>query len=77
MLVVRAISINANSYMLIPINFVNTTYKVLAWHWTSMTTGQSTYTITTIDWSTSPPLLHINITSAANNDTCYFKVTFV
>jgi hypothetical protein len=68
---------NSSAFMQIPINFVNASYKVVAWHWTSMTTAQTTYTISTIDWTTSPPVVHITSSNNANNDTCFFKVTFV
>jgi hypothetical protein len=37
MLVIRGITVTGSSFMNIPFQFVNPTYKVYAFHWTSMT----------------------------------------
>jgi hypothetical protein len=77
MLVVRGLDMPFNGSVQIPMNFVNTTFKQLAWHWTSMTGLNSTYTISGVNWSSSPPTVTITNTSAALGSSFFFKVTFV
>jgi hypothetical protein len=77
MLVIRGINANNSLFFELPFNFVNPTYKFYVFHWTSMTTGQTTYTTDSINWTTTPPLLKINYVGNVINDSCFFKVTFV
>jgi hypothetical protein len=77
MVVVRNFSANnAPSYFMVPFPYADTTYKVAVLNWTTMQTGQNTYTAS-FDWTMSPPRIHVDFTNNCTNDTCYFKVTFV
>jgi hypothetical protein len=66
---------NAPSYFLVPFPYANTTFKVAVLNWTTMSTGQNTYTAS-FDWA-NPPHVRVDFTNNCSNDTCYFKITFV
>jgi hypothetical protein len=76
MVVVRNITVtNAPSYFVVPFPYANSTYKVAVLHWTTMSTGQNTYTAS-FNWA-NPQQIKVDYTNNCSNDTCFFKVTFV